>query len=161
MNLNKAQIIGRITNDIEMKTLDNGTAVISFSVATNRSWKDKDGAKKEEVEFHNVSAFGKPAELIAQYMGKGSQIYIEGRLRTRNWEDKDSGKKMYRTEIIVENFQFGASPNKEKGQGQGFGEYDTPAPEQDEKPEPKGKTAGKSGRSSGKSSDVRPEDIPF
>jgi len=106
MYLNKIQIIGNLTRDPEMKALPSGVSVTNFSVATNRTWKDKDGEKKEEVEYHNLVAFGKQAEIIAQYMRKGSQVYVEGRLQTRSW-DKD-GQKMYRTEIVVEMVQFGS-----------------------------------------------------
>lgn len=107
MYLNKATIIGNLTRDIELTALPSGVNVAKFGVATNRNWKDKDGNRQEEVEFHNVVAFGKQAEVLNQYMKKGSQILVEGRLKTSNWDDKDSGKKMYRTEIILENFQFG------------------------------------------------------
>lgn len=106
MYINKAQIYGNITKDIELKSLPSGSAVCSFSVATNRTWKDKDGKKAEEVQYHNIVAFGKTAELIHQYMKKGSPIYIEGRIQTRSWETKDGGKR-YTTEIVVEQMQFG------------------------------------------------------
>ena len=111
--LNKTQIIGRITNDLELKTTPNGNKVLSFTVATNYVYKDQQGQKVEETEFHNVVAWGKQAETIAQYFVKGQEIYVEGRLKTRNWEDKDTAKKMYRTEIILNNFEFGQKPNKE------------------------------------------------
>lgn len=107
MYLNKTQIIGNITRDVEIKALPSGVTVANFSVATNRTWKNKEGVKQEEVEYHNVIAFGKTAEVIGRYMKKGSSIYIEGRLKTRNWQSED-GKKNYRTEILLENFQFGA-----------------------------------------------------
>lgn len=89
-----------------MKALPSGVSVTSFGVATNRTWKDKNGVKQESVNFHNVVAFGKPAELVHQYLKKGSPIFIDGRIQTRSWDDKE-GKKQYRTEIVVENFQFG------------------------------------------------------
>lgn len=107
MYLNKTQIIGNLTRDPELKTLPSGVKVANFSIATNYSYKNKDGEKMEEVEFHNVVAFGKQAEVIAQYCKKGSQLYVEGRLKTQSWEDAGSGKKMYRTETILESFQFG------------------------------------------------------
>ena len=112
MYLNKATIIGNITRDPELKALPSGSNVVNFSVATNRSWKDKEGQKQEDVEYHNVVAFGKQAEVIAQYMKKGSQILVEGRLQTRSWET--DGVKKYSTEIIVENFQFGRKPEKKE-----------------------------------------------
>jgi len=110
MYLNKVMLIGNLTKDPELKALPNGTKVVNFGIATNRNWKDKDGNKKEEVEFHNIVAFAKTAEVIAQWVKKGHQIYIEGRLQTRTW-DAD-GKKMYRTEILAENFQFGNKPQE-------------------------------------------------
>lgn len=106
MYINKATIYGNLTRDPELKSLPNGIVVVNFSVATNRTWKGKSGEQQEEVEYHNVVAFGRTAETINQYMKKGSGIYVEGRIRTRNWEGAD-GKKNYRTEIIAERVQFG------------------------------------------------------
>ena len=105
MYLNKAILIGNLTRDPELKALPSGIKVANFSIATNRTYKDKDGNKKEEVEFHNLVAFGKQAEVIEQWCKKGSQLMVEGRLSTKTWES--DGKKMYKTEIIVDNFQFG------------------------------------------------------
>src|SRR3989344_3350669 len=106
MYINKAIIYGNLTRDPELKSLPSGTVVVNFSVATNRTWKDKNGQKQEDVEYHNVVAFGRTAETINQYMKKGSGIYVEGRIQTRNWEGAD-GKKNYRTEIIADRVQFG------------------------------------------------------
>lgn len=111
MYLNKATIIGNITRDPELKALPTGMKVCSFSIATNRVWKDTNGAKQEAVEYHNIVVFGKQAESTAQYMKKGSQILVEGRIQTRSWEDKNSGEKKYRTEIVAENVQFGSKLN--------------------------------------------------
>lgn len=102
MDLNKVQIIGRLTRDPEIRTTPNGTNVASFSVATGFTWTDQSGQKKEQTEFHNVVAWRKLADIIGQYLKKGSQVYIEGRLQTRSWEGTD-GKKNYRTEIIADN----------------------------------------------------------
>lgn len=119
-SLNKALIIGNLTRDPEMRSTPSGQSVCSFGVATNRVWNDRQsGEKKEAVEFHNVVAWGKLAEICAQYLRKGAKVFAEGRLQTRNWEDKQSGKKMYRTEIIMENMVMldrksdstGASPS--------------------------------------------------
>ncbi len=107
MNINKAFIMGNLTRDPEVRALPSGAQVASFAIATNRTWKDKDGKKQEAVEYHNVVAFGRQAEVIAQYCRKGSSLYIEGRLQTRSWDDKNSGEKKYRTEIVLESFQFG------------------------------------------------------
>ena len=107
MYLNKVFIIGNLTRDPELKSLPNGTKVASLALATNRTWKDAQGAKKESVEYHNVVAFARQAEVIAQYCKKGASLYVEGRIQTRSWDAPDGSKK-YRTEIVLENFQFGA-----------------------------------------------------
>ncbi len=106
MYINKVILYGNLTKDPELKSLPSGMQVSSFSLATNRSTKDSSGAKKDIVEYHNIVAFGKQAEVIHQYIKKGNPVYIEGRLQTRSWDSQD-GKKQYRTEIILESFQFG------------------------------------------------------
>lgn len=98
-------IYGNLTRDPELKALPNGTPVASLSVATNRVYKDRDGAKQEDTDFHNVVVFGRQAETVSQFLKKGSPAYVEGRIQTRSWE-KD-GVKQYRTEIIAEIVQFG------------------------------------------------------
>ncbi len=110
MNVNKVIIVGRLTRDPEKKAIPSGQTVTNFSMATSRKWKGQDGQEQEKTEFHNIVAWGKVGEIIAQYVIKGQELYVEGRLETRNWDDQESGKKMYRTEIILENFQFGAKP---------------------------------------------------
>lgn len=103
MNLNRAMIIGNMTRDPELRTTPTGQSVCSFAVATNRRWNDQaSGQKKEEVEFHNVVAWGKLAEICSQYLTRGRKVYVEGRLRTREWQGQD-GAKRNRTEIIAEN----------------------------------------------------------
>jgi single-strand DNA-binding protein len=97
-SLNKAQIIGNLGRDPEVKFLPSGQAVANFTVATNEQWQDKDGAKQERTEWHKVVFFGKLAEIIGQYLSKGQKVFIEGRLQTRNYE-KD-GQKHYITEIV-------------------------------------------------------------
>lgn len=106
MFLNKAFIYGNLTKDPELKTLPSGQSVINFSIATNRTWKNKNGEKQNSAEFHNMVAFGRTADLIKEYMRKGGGLFVEGRLQTRTWESKN-GEKHYKTEIIVENMQFG------------------------------------------------------
>jgi single-strand DNA-binding protein len=106
MNLNKVFIIGNLTRDPELRTLPSGIPVVSFGVATNRNWKDKSGQKKEDVQFHNIVAFGKQAEIVKQYLSKGSSIFIEGRIQNRTWDAQD-GTKRNRTEIIAERIQLG------------------------------------------------------
>ena len=115
MYLNKVFVIGNLTRDPELKAIPSGIKVCSFSVATNRVWKDKNGARQEAVDYHNIVVFGRQAETVAQYMKKGKGIYVDGRLQTRSWDDKATNTKKYRTEVIVENFQFG--PNPTGGQG--------------------------------------------
>ena len=107
MYLNKAIIIGNLTRDPEVKSLPNGTAVVNFSVATNRVWKDRDGKKQEATEYHNVVVFGPQAESSGRYLKKGQSVLVEGRLQTRSWDDKNSGEKKYRTEIVADTVQFG------------------------------------------------------
>jgi len=134
MYINKAIIVGNITRDPELKSLPSGQQVCSFSVATNRVWKDQSGAKQEAVDYHNVACFGKTADNVAKWMKKGNQIYVEGRMTTRSWDDKESGKKMYRTEIIAENVQFGPKPGTSTG-GTGGNSFnaDSKAPPANEK----------------------------
>ncbi len=107
MYINKVMLYGNLTRDPEVKALPSGSQVASFGLATNRTYKDKDGGKKEETQFHNIVVFGKQAEVVGQYLKKGRPVYIEGRIQTRSWDGTD-GQKKYRTEVIVEKFQFGA-----------------------------------------------------
>ncbi len=105
-SLNKAMIIGNLTRDPELRTTPSGQSVVSFSVATNFNWTDQSGQKQTKPEFHNVVAWRKLAEICANYLKKGSKVYIEGRIQTRDWLDKDTNKKNYRTEIIADNMQM-------------------------------------------------------
>lgn len=102
MSLNRAQIIGNITRDPEIRQIPGGSSVATFSVATNFSWTDQSGQKQEKAEFHNVVAWRKLADICGQYLKKGMKVYIDGRIQTRDWEGED-GVKRYRTEIIIEN----------------------------------------------------------
>ena len=106
MYLNRAIIIGNLTRDPELRSLPSGVQVASFGIATNRVWKDKDGNKKEDTQFHNVVVFGRQAETTSQFLHKGSSALVEGRMQTRSWESPD-GKKNYRTEIVADRIQFG------------------------------------------------------
>ena len=108
MYLNKVILIGNLTRDPELKAIPSGNKVCSFGLATNRVYKDKNGARQEKTEFHNIVVWGKTAENVAQYMKKGSQILVEGRLETRSWDDASTGAKKYRTEIIADTIQFGS-----------------------------------------------------
>jgi len=102
MNLNKAMLIGNLTRDPEIRTTPTGQTVASFSVATNFVWTDQSGQKRDRAEYHNVVAWRRLAEIVGQYLKKGSKVYLEGRLQTRDWVGQDSVKR-YRTEIIAEN----------------------------------------------------------
>lgn len=102
MNLNKAMIIGNLTRDPEIRTTPSGQNVASFSVATSITWTDNAGQQQKKTEFHNIVAWRKLADIIGQYLKKGSKVYIEGRLQTTDWAGQD-GVKKYRTEIIAEN----------------------------------------------------------
>lgn len=148
MYLNKVQLYGNLTRDVELRALPSGQSVGNFAVATNRTYKDKDDQKKETVEYHNVVAFGRTAEVINQYMKKGSPIFVEGRLQTRSW-DKE-GVKQYRTEIVCEQFQFGPSGNRGDGSAASkkkddFADFENSAPGEITYPD----------------DEINPEDIPY
>lgn len=144
MYINKVMIFGNLTRDPEMKALPSGMQVCSFSVATNRVYKDRDGKKAEQTDYHNVVVFGRQAETSAQYLKKGASAFIEGRLQTRSWE-KD-GEKQYRTEIIADRVQFG--PRVGGGSGAPMGDAPKNAEPVGNAPEyPE--------------EDINPEDIPF
>ena len=110
MDLNKVMLIGRLTRDPELRSTPSGKSVASFSVATSRQWTDAQGQKQKQSEFHNIVVWGKLAEIAQQYLRKASQIYLEGRLQTRDWTPQD-GIKRYRTEIVADNFiMLGSRP---------------------------------------------------
>lgn len=102
MSLNRAQLIGNLTRDPEVRQVPGGSTVATFSIATNFTWTDQSGQKQEKAEFHNVVAWRKLAEICGQYLKKGMKVYIEGRIQTRDWEAED-GTKRYRTEIVADN----------------------------------------------------------
>jgi len=106
MYFNRAIIIGNLTRDPELKSLPSGVQLATIGVATNRVWKDKNGAKQESTDYHNVVVFGRQAETSAQYLRKGSSVLIEGRMQTRSWDAAD-GTKKYRTEVVADRVQFG------------------------------------------------------
>lgn len=113
--INKVTLMGRLTRDAELKNLPSGVPVANFSLATNRVWYDQQKQKQEEVEFHNCTAFNKTAENISKYTKKGHLLYIEGRITTRSWDDKTTGEKKYRTEIIVEEMKLLPNGRNESG----------------------------------------------
>lgn len=109
MNLNKAFVLGNLTRDPELRQTPSGQAVCSFGIATNRFYTDSTGQKQKQAEFHNIVAWGRQAEIVGQYLKKGSSVLVEGRLQTRNWQDQQ-GTKHWRTEIIAERIQLGPKP---------------------------------------------------
>src|SRR5882757_8285420 len=106
MNINHVLIFGNLTRDPELRALPSGMNVVNFSVATNRTFKDRDGKKQEQTDFHNIVVFGRQADTVNQYLKKGSSVFVEGRIQTRSWEGKE-GEKKYRTEIVADRVQFG------------------------------------------------------
>ena len=152
MYLNKAIVIGNLTRDPELRSLPSGIKVCSFSLATNRVWKDKNGAKQESSDYHNVVVFGRQAETVAQYMKKGNSMLVEGRMQTRSWDDKSTGEKKYRTEIIADRTQFGP-----KGSGSGG----TSAPSSNAGAPKSPDNNEESDAIEYPEEDINPEDIPF
>ncbi len=152
MYINKAILIGNLTRDPEKRALPNGTVVTSLSLATNRVWKDRDGNKQESTDYHNVVVFGRPAETAAQYLKKGQSVYVEGRIQTRSWDDKD-GTKKYRTEIVADTVQFGAKA----GGSQASDNPTSSSAPQSISSEP----TDVGGQIEYPADDINPEDIPF
>jgi single-strand DNA-binding protein len=152
MYLNKAIIYGNLTKDPELKSLPSGIQVASFSIATNRVFKDKDGNKKEQADFHNVVVFGRQAETAAQYLKKGSAALVEGRMQTRSW-DAEGGKK-YRTEIVADRIQFGPRVGGGSGSYGGEGAAKSSPKAKEEKGAPMDTIEYPA-------EEINPEDIPF
>lgn len=132
MYFNKAIIIGNLTRDPELRSLPSGIQVASFSVATNRVWKDKNGVKQESVDYHNVVVFGRQAETTNQYLRKGASVMVEGRMQTRSWDAAD-GQKKYRTEIVADRVQFGP---RSAGASAPAGAAQSSTPKGDDQPAP-------------------------
>lgn len=152
MYLNKVMLIGNLTRDPELRSLPSGIKVCSFSLATNRVWKDQNGSRQESTDYHNVVVFGRQAETVAQYMKKGSSILVEGRMQTRSWDDKNTGEKKYRTEVVADKTQFGprgggSAPSSNTGNNASSASpaNDNSSMDEIEYPE----------------EDINPEDIPF
>ena len=147
MYINKVLIYGNLTRDPELKSLPSGMQVCSFSLATNRRYKDREGAWQEATDFHNIVVFGRQAETSAQYLKKGASAFIDGRIQTRSW-DKD-GVKQYRTEIIADRVQFG--PKSAGGDGGA-------RPDQNQKEDT---NTPDNGPVEYPEEDINPDDIPF
>lgn len=149
MYINKAFLFGNLTRDPELRSLPSGGQVASFGLATNRVFKKADGSKQEATEFHNIVVFGRQADTTAQYLKKGSSVFIEGRIQTRSWDSPEKGKQ-YRTEIIAERVQFGPRAGGAPAGGSApRGDAETPqkAPKEDAIDYPE--------------EDINPDDIPF
>lgn len=149
MYLNKAIIAGNLTRDPEQKALPSGMSVCQFAVATNRVWKDQNGAKQESTDYHNIVVFGRQAETCNQYLKKGQNVLVEGRIQTRSWDDQ-SGQKKYRTEIVADKVQFGAK----SGGGAGFSGGSASSA-------PTALPADDGGQIEYPADEINPEDIPF
>lgn len=143
MNLNEIKLIGRVTKDPELKALPSGVSVVKFSLATNYVYKNDNGDKIENTTFHNVVAFGRRAEVIAQYVVKGQELYVAGRQEHRSY-DKEDGTKGYASEVKLESFDFGQKPKGYQG-GENQEKQSTSAYDSMDVPE----------------DDINPEDIPF
>lgn len=158
MYLNKVMLIGNLTRDPELKSLPSGINVCSFGLATNRVYKDKEGNKKEQTEFHNVVVFGRQAETSGQYLKKGQSVMIEGRLQTRSWDDKATGEKKYRTEIVADAVQFGP---KAGGAGGATGGYSAGASASAPASKSEAPKAPALDTIEYPAEEINPEDIPF
>ena len=104
--VNKVILVGNLGRDPEIRSTTSGMPVANLSLATNRRWTDKEGNRQEQTEWHRIVCWGRQAEVAGQYLTKGKQIFVEGRLQTRSWDDKNTGEKRYRTEVICDNFQM-------------------------------------------------------
>lgn len=118
---NKVILMGNLTRDVEMRTTPGGQSVANFSLAVSRSWKGQDGSQQEQVSYIDCVAWGRAGEVMAQYLSKGSPVLVSGRLEQRSWEDKESGAKRSKVEVIVEDFNFvgGGSANSDFEGGSG------------------------------------------
>ncbi len=151
-SLNRAQIIGNLTRDPEVRTLPSGQSVVNFAVATNRRWKDKDGNFKEDTQYHEISIWGRLGELASQMLAKGKKVYVEGRLSTNSWEGND-GVKRQRTEIVAESF-IPLSPKDSSG-------FDTAAAITEEGAEKEDKKPAKKEKKGEETDEINLDDIPF
>jgi single-strand DNA-binding protein len=154
MNVNKVILVGRLTRDPEVRTTPNGQTVASIGLATGRTWTDKQGQKQEKTEFHNIVMWGRTAEVAGQYLIKGQEIFVEGRLESRKYTGKDGVERKV-TDVVVESFQFGSKP-----QGAARGNYSAPAAKFQEPQSPKEEQIPTINLDE-EQGEVRIEDVPF
>ncbi|EKD64885.1 MAG: hypothetical protein ACD_50C00270G0002 [uncultured bacterium] len=162
-SLNRVQLIGNLTRDPELRYTPSGTAVCSFGLATNRSWKTESGEKRDEAEFHNIVAWNKLAELCSQFLVKGRKVYVEGRLATRNWTSQDGTQKT-RTEVVISDMILLDSKRTEtvELQDQGSEPSQVPSPQPVAPAPPKADDKKqKSKKTEEAEQEVEPSDIPF
>ena len=161
-SLNRVQLIGNLTRDPELRYTPQGTAVCSFSIATNRSWTTDSGEKKDEADFHKIVAWNKLAELCSQFSAKGRKVYVEGRLTTRTWTGQDGAQKST-TEVIISDMIL--LDNSGRGAGAAAGKSEEPEPEAEEKPKKAAKGSKKEEAEEAapqpSEEEVAPDDIPF
>ncbi len=160
-SLNKVMLIGNLTRDPEIRYTTGGATVVSFGLATNKSWKNPEGEIQESTEFHNIVAWSKMAEICQQLLAKGMKVYIEGSLNTRSWED-DSGTTKYKTEVRVDEMILLDSKGKPGAgiEGQETETKEKPAEKKEEKEE-KVEAESKGKDSENKNEDVLDDDLPF
>ena len=148
--INKVILVGNLGRDPEVRSTQSGTSVVNLNLATTRKWTDRNtNERKEETDWHRIVVFGRQADVAAQYLTKGKQIYVEGRLQTRSWDDKQTGEKKYMTEVVCDNFQM--LGRRDEGGGGGGGYRPAPAPD----PAPGPSQSEASGLAEGD------DDIPF
>jgi len=152
-SVNKVTLLGNLGKDPEIKFLPSGQAVANFSIATTDRYKDKAGEWQDRTEWHNVVAYARTAEIVRDYVKKGTQLFIEGKIQTRSWDDKDSGQKKYRTEILVNEMSLlGGGPGRGEGAGSGGGSSRSNTASFDRTPSPQPDYADQG---------ITDDDIPF
>lgn len=154
--VNKVILVGNLGRDPEVRSTPSGQPVATFTLATSRRWRDKNGQKQEQTEWHTVVVWGKQAEIAGQYLTKGKQVYVEGRLQTRSWDDRNTGEKKYKTEVVCDTFQMlgqrGGEFESPRDQG-GYGHSASPAASPS--------SAGPSYDEGGYGGEPEEDDIPF